>query len=47
MFMEGEKLEQVKLTHLGSYITAKGSIAEEIFAGIAKIQAAFPNLRHL
>ena len=48
LLMEGEELEQVnKFTYLDSCISAKGSIAEEISARIARAQAAFSNLRHL
>ena len=46
--MECEELDQVdKFTYLGGCITAKGSIAEEISATIARAQAAFSNLRLL
>ena len=48
LLMEGEALEQVdKFTYLGIYISANGSISEEISARIARAQAAFSNLRHL
>ena len=48
LLMEGEELEQVdKFTYLGSCISENGSIAEEIYARIARAQAASSNLRHL